>query len=127
MTEVSSSALYFSILLLDWLLLSIVISLYFTQRTAMTEGVNLRGCWTFGYGIVDLDRFTTNEIGDTLKTYGVEAARTSIIQEMGGIFGAYGIGVDPRHLTVISDYMVCLTHFFSLALHRSIVAQCCRC
>jgi DNA-directed RNA polymerase I subunit RPA1 len=72
----------------------------------MTEGVNLRGCWTFGYGIVDLDRFTTNEIGDILTTYGVEAARTSIIQEMGGIFGAYGIGVDPRHLTVISDYMV---------------------
>lgn len=73
----------------------------------MTEGVNLKAAWNFGYGIVDLNRFTTNEIGDTLKTYGVEAARTSIIQEVSGIFAAYGIGVDARHLTVISDYMVC--------------------
>lgn len=72
----------------------------------MTEGVNIKACWNFGYGVVDLDRLYTNEIGETLKVYGVEAARTSIMKEISGVFSVYGIGVDTRHLTVLADYMV---------------------
>lgn len=72
----------------------------------MTEGVNLKACWNFGHNIVDLNKVTTNDIGAILRTYGVEAARTSIIKEMSGVFSVYGIGVDFRHLTVIADYMV---------------------
>ena len=72
----------------------------------MTEGVNLKACWNFGYGVVDLDRLYTNEIGETLKVYGVEAARTSIMKEISNVFGVYGIGVDGRHLTILADYMV---------------------
>lgn len=72
----------------------------------MTEGVNLKAAWNFAHDIVDLNKITTNDIGAILRTYGVEAARTSIIKEMSGVFSVYGIGVDYRHLTIIADYMV---------------------
>lgn len=72
----------------------------------VTEGVNLKACWNFAHGIVDLNNIYTNDIGAILHTYGVEAARRSIIKEMSGVFSVYGIGVDFRHLTVIADYMV---------------------
>ena len=81
----------------------------------MTEGVNLKACWNFGYGIVDLDKLYTNEIGETLKVYGVEAARTSIMKEISNVFGVYGIGVDGRHLTILADYMV--RRSFALSLY----------
>eukprot|EP00955_Chlamydomonas_euryale_P097897 365111-Chlamydomonas_euryale.AAC.5 len=37
-----------------------------------------------------------------LHTYGVEAARATIMKEASGVFNAYGIGVDPRHLCLIA-------------------------
>lgn len=40
-----------------------------------------------------------------LATFGVEAARATIVQEVRAVFGAYGIAVDPRHLNLIADYM----------------------
>lgn len=58
--------------------------------------------------LVDLDRIGSNDVYAILKTYGVEAARKSIIDEVSSVFGAYGIKVDYRHLTIIADYMVCL-------------------
>jgi DNA-directed RNA polymerase I subunit RPA1 len=82
------------------------LTLLLLQRMAVTEGVNLRGCWSFGHGVVDLNQIYTNDVGAILRTYGVEAARKSIIKEMSGVFSVYGIGVDYRHLTVIADYMV---------------------
>lgn len=83
------------------------------HRNAVTEGVNLRQLWQIGHGIVDLDRIGTNDIGAILRTYGVEAARSSIINEMSGVFSVYGIGVDYRHLTIIADYMVRCRHSVS--------------
>ena len=35
----------------------------------------------------------------------VEAARATLVNEVSGVFGAYGIGVDPRHLGLVADYM----------------------
>ncbi|KWU44120.1 DNA-directed RNA polymerase [Rhodotorula sp. JG-1b] len=78
-----------------------------SQRNAVTEGVNLRQLWQIGHGLVDLNRLGTNDVGAILRTYGVEAARSSIINEMSAVFSVYGIGVDYRHLTVIADYMTC--------------------
>jgi DNA-directed RNA polymerase I subunit RPA1 len=37
--------------------------------------------------------------------YGVEAARACLVGEVRGVFGAYGIAVDARHLSLIADYM----------------------
>ncbi|EPQ30412.1 uncharacterized protein PFL1_01938 [Pseudozyma flocculosa PF-1] len=68
------------------------------------EGINFRDLWTFAYGVVDLDRIETNDIGALLHTYGVEAARQAIVNEMKAIFDTYGIGVSMRHLYLIADY-----------------------
>jgi hypothetical protein len=58
----------------------------------------------------------TSDIYAILQTYGVEACRTAIINEMAAVFGVYGIKVDYRHRTVIADYMVSPPSFPSLLL-----------
>jgi hypothetical protein len=35
----------------------------------------------------------------------IQAARATILREVSSVFGAYGIGVDPRHLGLIADFM----------------------
>jgi DNA-directed RNA polymerase I subunit RPA1 len=50
-------------------------------------------------------RLACNDVHAMLTTYGVEAARATILKEVQSVFGAYGIGVDPRHLGLIADYM----------------------
>jgi len=64
--------------------------------------------------LVDLDKLYTSDIYAILQTYGVEACRTAIINEMAAVFGVYGIKVDYRHRTVIADYMVSPPPFFFL-------------
>lgn len=39
------------------------------------------------------------------RCYGVEAARAAIAREIKTVFSVYGITVDPRHLSLIADYM----------------------
>ena len=72
----------------------------------MTEGSNLKGLWNFCHDEGDLDGIESNDIAAMLHTYGVEAARETIIREMSSVFGVYSIKVDPRHLMIIADYMV---------------------
>lgn len=43
-------------------------------------------------------------------SYGVEMARALILKEVQGVFGAYNIDVDIRHLELIADYMVSAIH-----------------
>ncbi|KAG9037406.1 hypothetical protein FRB95_005695 [Tulasnella sp. JGI-2019a] len=71
----------------------------------MTEGSNIRGLWAFENGEGDLNSIESNDVAAVLKTYGVELARHTIIQEMSNVFGVYNIKVDQRHLTIIADYM----------------------
>jgi DNA-directed RNA polymerase I subunit RPA1 len=46
-----------------------------------------------------------NDIHLTAQTFGIEAANRVIIKEIKQVFGAYGINVDYRHLSLIADYM----------------------
>lgn len=75
------------------------------QRSLTAEGSNLRGMWDYPETL-DLNQIYSNDISEILRTYGVEAARAAIMREVGSVFGAYGISVDKRHLSLISDYMV---------------------
>ncbi|KAL2914542.1 hypothetical protein HK105_205893 [Polyrhizophydium stewartii] len=75
-----------------------------TSVNVGTDGVNLRGMWDFDH-LIDVNRISTNDIAAILRTYGVEAARAAIMQEIAGVFGVYGIDVDARHLSIIADYM----------------------
>lgn len=40
-----------------------------------------------------------------LRLYGVEAARSTIIRELSGVFESHSISVNPRHLTLVADWM----------------------
>ncbi|KAJ1967108.1 hypothetical protein IWQ62_002058 [Dispira parvispora] len=69
-----------------------------------TDGVNFSGFWDFA-DVIDVDRITSNDIYGILTTYGVEAARASIMTEISEVFERYHITVDPRHISLIADYM----------------------
>ncbi|KAI6105879.1 hypothetical protein F5141DRAFT_1126540 [Pisolithus sp. B1] len=80
------------------------------ERTRLTtNGSNLRGIWQFASGsgdsIISLDTIYSNDIYSILQTYGVEMARAAILREIAGVFDAYKIDVDIRHLELIADYM----------------------
>ncbi|CAD6271366.1 unnamed protein product [Miscanthus lutarioriparius] len=69
-----------------------------------TAGVNFEVIWNLNEYISMRD-ITSNDIHAILKTYGVEAARKTIISEVSGVFKPYGIDVDMRHLSMIADFM----------------------
>nr|CCA14203.1 DNAdirected RNA polymerase I subunit RPA1 putative [Albugo laibachii Nc14] len=69
-----------------------------------TEGLNFQQIWEFG-DILSVNQLMTNDIYQVLKTFGVEAARASISKQINEVFGVYGISVDPRHLSLLADYM----------------------
>lgn len=98
------------------------------EAVTTTEGVNLPAVWRASLesaastacsrsagslawmgppatALVDVLRLRTNDIGQILRWYGVEACRNSIVREVRGVFGVYGIKVSPRHLGLIADYM----------------------
>jgi DNA-directed RNA polymerase III subunit RPC1 len=54
---------------------------------------------------VDGCHTTTNHIIEVEQTLGVEAARTQVSSEISYIMNAYGIGIDSRHLLLLSDVM----------------------
>lgn len=55
--------------------------------------------------ILDLNKLYTNDIHAVARTYGIEAAARVVVTEVQNVFKVYGITVDPRHLSLISDYM----------------------
>jgi len=55
--------------------------------------------------LVKVNEIQTNDVNAALETFGVEAARTVIQNEIRAVFGAYGITSDLRHLGLLADYM----------------------
>lgn len=78
-----------------------------------TEGLNFQEIWAFD-DILDVNQLATNDIYQVLQTYGVEAARASISKQINDVFGVYGISVDPRHLSLLADYMTSLGGYMPL-------------
>jgi len=66
-----------------------------------------------GYGLLDVmgsegvsaNETTSNHIIEVEKVLGVEAARAKIQHEISYIMSMYGIGIDSRHLLLLSDVM----------------------
>jgi DNA-directed RNA polymerase I subunit RPA1 len=69
-----------------------------------TEGVNFPELYRHQH-LFDVTRISSNDIAAILRTYGVEAARASIVREVTAVFKVYGISIDPRHLGLVADYM----------------------
>jgi DNA-directed RNA polymerase I subunit RPA1 len=68
-----------------------------------TAGINFEEIWELDE--VNHDELVCNDIWAVRCAYGVEAARGSVMDQIRNVFGAYGIEVDPRHLSLIADYM----------------------
>ncbi|KAM6201574.1 LOW QUALITY PROTEIN: DNA-directed RNA polymerase I subunit RPA1 [Rhynchocyon petersi] len=71
-----------------------------------TEGINLPELFKYAE-VLDLHRLYTNDIHAMANTYGIEAALRVIEKEIKDVFAVYGITVDPRHLSLVADYMCC--------------------
>ncbi|QDZ25257.1 subunit A of DNA-directed RNA polymerase I [Chloropicon primus] len=66
---------------------------------------NLLDCLQRNCHVVDLTRLESNDIHMMQDNFGIEAARRVLENEVIKVFGAYGIEVDPRHLSLVSDFM----------------------
>lgn len=72
-------------------------------RCLQFAGINFSEIWNLEE--VDHNRIASNDIWAMRCTYGVEAACLNIVEQIRSVFGVYGISVDPRHLSLIADYM----------------------
>ncbi|XP_053609913.1 DNA-directed RNA polymerase I subunit RPA1 [Plodia interpunctella] len=69
-----------------------------------TEGINILQMFKYN-ALLDVNKLYSNDVHAIANTYGIEAANKVIIKEIQNVFNVYGIGVDPRHLTLVADYM----------------------
>ncbi|KAL4660961.1 DNA-directed RNA polymerase I subunit RPA1 [Arapaima gigas] len=69
-----------------------------------TEGINLQEILKYSK-ILDLNRLYSNEVHAMASMYGIEVALRVIEKEIKDVFAVYGIEVDPRHLSLVADYM----------------------
>ena len=74
-------------------------------RCLQTAGCNFEEIWQLSNEEVDHTKLVSNHIWGIRCAYGVEAARMSIADQIRGVFAVYGISVDPRHLSLIADFM----------------------
>ncbi|KAG5680123.1 hypothetical protein PVAND_009648 [Polypedilum vanderplanki] len=69
-----------------------------------TEGINVEAMFEYDK-ILDLKKLYINDIHEVANRYGIECAAKVIVKEVQNVFRVYGITVDPRHLSLIADYM----------------------
>ncbi|KAL2330197.1 hypothetical protein Fmac_017778 [Flemingia macrophylla] len=69
-----------------------------------TSGVHFKTFWELADSL-DVRYIYSNNVHAMLNSYGVEAARETIIREIQNVFKSYGISVNIRHLTLIADFM----------------------
>ncbi|KAM3867222.1 DNA-directed RNA polymerase I subunit RPA1 [Diretmus argenteus] len=69
-----------------------------------TEGINMHEMFKHS-DILDINRLYSNEVHAMANTYGIEVALRVIEKEIKDVFAVYGIEVDPRHMSLVADYM----------------------
>lgn len=69
-----------------------------------TEGINIVEMFKYD-DLLHIDKLYSNDVHAIARTYGIEAANKVIIKEIQNVFNVYGITVDPRHLSLVADYM----------------------
>jgi DNA-directed RNA polymerase III subunit RPC1 len=109
---------YFGMQMLKAALPNVIVQGIPTVARAVINESNQSGTPTYnllmeGYGLQDVMgspgidglHTTTNHVLEVEDVLGVEAARTQISAEIDNIMSAYGIGIDQRHLLLLSDVM----------------------
>ncbi|XP_047209897.1 DNA-directed RNA polymerase I subunit RPA1 [Girardinichthys multiradiatus] len=74
------------------------------QTVLNTEGINMHEIFKYS-DILDINKLYSNEVHAMASTYGIEVALKVIEKEIKDVFAVYGIEVDPRHLSLVADYM----------------------
>ncbi|KAM4586026.1 LOW QUALITY PROTEIN: DNA-directed RNA polymerase I subunit RPA1 [Fundulus diaphanus] len=75
------------------------------KRTLLnTEGINMHEIFKYS-DILEINKLYSNEVHAMANTYGIEVALRVIEKEIKDVFAVYGIAVDPRHLSLVADYM----------------------
>jgi DNA-directed RNA polymerase subunit A" len=69
----------------------------------ITAGTNLKDVLDLDF--VDENRTVTNDVFETIKVLGVEAARELIISEVYKVIESQGLNVDIRHIMLVADTM----------------------
>ncbi|KAL6555410.1 hypothetical protein OROGR_006668 [Orobanche gracilis] len=83
------------------------------------SGVDFKSFWEMQDDL-DLSRLYSNNIHAMLETYGVEAARATLIREVKHVFDIYGVKIDFRHLSLIADYMTHTGGYRPMSRHGGI-------
>ena len=60
---------------------------------------------------------SSNDIHQVVKTYGIEAGRSTILLEIRSILGFYGIYVNIRHILIVIDWMTFIGKLTPLTRH----------
>ncbi len=69
----------------------------------LTAGSNLKDI--MGVKGVDANRATTNDLHETSKILGIEAARQLIINEINKVINSQGLAIDSKHAMLVADTM----------------------
>ncbi|PGH14965.1 hypothetical protein AJ80_05728 [Polytolypa hystricis UAMH7299] len=72
-----------------------------TNNTLLVEGYGLRACMTTDG--INGAKTRTNNIMETRTVLGIEAARTTIVDEIGEVMKE--MAIDPRHMQLLADVM----------------------
>lgn len=87
-----------------------------------TAGVDLKSLWEMQDDL-DINRIYSNNIHAILETYGVEAARETILREVKHVFQSYGVEIDSRHLSLITDFMTHTGGYRPMSRHGGIAGS----
>jgi DNA-directed RNA polymerase subunit A' len=69
----------------------------------LTAGSNLKDIMEFKG--VNADKVVSNDLHETTKVLGIEAARSLVVQEINKVISSQGLAVDPKHAMLIADTM----------------------
>jgi DNA-directed RNA polymerase subunit A" len=73
------------------------------EFVVVTAGTNLKK--VFELDVVDVTRTVSNDIYDTAKVLGIEAARQTILNEVMSVLNSQGLHIDIRHIMLVADTM----------------------
>jgi len=73
------------------------------EKIIKTQGTNFKKVVALEF--VDPNRTYTNDIFETHKVLGIEAARALLVKEMYDVYSTSGISIDKRHLLLLVDSM----------------------
>ncbi|CAK8697936.1 unnamed protein product [Clavelina lepadiformis] len=70
----------------------------------VSEGINFHKIFE-NEDCLNVNSLYCNCVHSVANVYGIEAARCVVVKEIANVFAVYGIEVDPRHLSLVGDYM----------------------